>query len=262
MARPMPAGSNVLLEHKFALAHNLPPEGEALIAGGRTVRYVGHALTPEHFIVITEGGGFLAHASYVIIFSSLETVQDVAARPGLVDEAIIRISDDASRETIIAELEQALGDELLLVGVDVTQDIDDPVYRSITEDVEGDQQTTNIIAFAIFIGAVFAAFNLTSRMVETQRREIGVAMALGVPARQIALRPLIVGAQIAVTGVTFGLIVGWLLAQALKGVLNEFVPLPIWLSPFQYEIFIAVIHSRTCLCCSSPLATPSGAPLV
>ena len=231
---------NVLLEHKFAVAHNLPPEGEALLAGGQTVRYVGHALAPEHFIVITEGGGFLAHASYVVVFSSLETVQEVAERPGLVDEALIRISDAVSRETVIGELERALSAELPQVGSNVTQDIDDPVYLSITEDVEGDQQTTNIIAFAIFIGAVFAAFNLTSRMVETQRREIGVAMALGVPPRQIALRPLIVGAQIAVTGVIFGLIVGWLLAQALKGVLNEFVPLPVWLSPFQYEIFIAV----------------------
>ena len=238
---PSDAGRlNVLLEHKFAVAHNLPPEGEALLAGGQTVRYVGHALAPEHFIVITEGGGFLAHASYVIIFSSLETVQEVAERPGLVDEALIRISDAVSRETVISELEQALSAELPQVGSNVTQDVDDPVYLSITEDVEGDQQTTNIIAFAIFIGAVFAAFNLTSRMVETQRREIGVAMALGVSPRQIALRPLIVGAQIAVTGVIFGLIVGWLLAQALKGVLNEFVPLPVWLSPFQYEIFIAV----------------------
>lgn len=233
-------GMNVLLEHKFALAHNLPAQGEALLAGGRTVQYVGHALAPEHFIVITEGGGFLAHASYVILFSSLETVQDVAERPGLVDEAIILINDAVTRETVIGELEQALSAELPLVGVDVTQDIDDQVYLSITEDVEGDQQTTNIIAFAIFLGAVFAAFNLTSRMVETQRREIGVAMALGVPPRQIALRPLIAGGQIAVTGVIFGLIVGWLLAQALKGVLNEFVPLPVWLSPFQYEIFIAV----------------------
>ena len=238
---PSDAGQlNVLLEHKFAVAHNLPPEGEALLAGGQTVRYVGHALAPEHFIVITEGGGFLAHASYVVVFSSLETVQEVAERPGLVDEALIRISDAVSRETVIGELERALSAELPQVGSNVTQDVDDPVYLSITEDVEGDQQTTNIIAFAIFIGAVFAAFNLTSRMVETQRREIGVAMALGVPPRQIALRPLIVGAQIAVTGVIFGLIVGWLLAQALKGVLNEFVPLPVWLSPFQYEIFIAV----------------------
>ena len=118
---PSDAGQlNVLLEHKFAVAHNLPAEGEALIAGGRTVRYVGHALAPEHFIVITEGGGFLAHASYVIIFSSLETVQDVAERPGLVDEAIIRINDDVSRATVVSELEQALANELPLVGVVVT----------------------------------------------------------------------------------------------------------------------------------------------
>ena len=227
----------VLLEHKFALAYNLPPEGEALLAGGRTVRYVGHVLAPEHFLVLTESGAFFAHASYAVVFTSLETVQTIAERPGLVHEAIIRISDDASRDVIIGELESALRNALPQVGFDVTQDIDHPSYRSITEDVEGDQQTTNIIAFALFIGAVFAAFNLTSRMVETQRREIGVAMALGVTPRQIALRPLIVGAQIAVTGVVFGLIVGWLLAQALKGVLNEFVPLPIWVAPFQYGIF-------------------------
>ena len=230
----------VLLEHKFALAYNLPPEGEALISGGREVDYVGHVLAPEYFIVLTEGGGFFAHANYAIVFASLETVQAVAERPGMVDEALIRISDDAPRERVIAELEQVLADDLPRAGANVAQDIDDPAFRAITEDVEGDQQTTNIIAFALFIGAVFAAFNLTSRMVETQRREIGVAMALGVTPRQIALRPLIVGGQIAVAGVLFGLIVGWLLAQMLKGVLNEFMPLPIWVSPFQYEIFITV----------------------
>ncbi len=228
---------NVLLEHKFALAYNLPSEGEALLAGGRTVRYVGHVLSPEHFIVLTEGGGFFAHANYAVVFASLETVQTLAERSGLVHEAIIRISDDASRDVIIGELESALGGALPQVGFDVTQDADDPAFRAITEDVEGDQQITNIIAFALFIGAVFAAFNLTSRMVETQRREIGVAMALGVTPRQIALRPVIVGAQIAVAGIVFGLIVGWLLAQMLKGILNEFLPLPIWVSPFQYGIF-------------------------
>ena len=163
----------VLLEHKFALAYNLPPEGEALLAGGRTVRYVGHVLAPEHFLVLTESGAFFAHASYAVVFASLETVQAVAERPGLVREAIIRISDDASRDVIIGELESAMRNALPQVGFEVTEDIDHPSYRSITEDVEGDQQTTNIIAFALFIGAVFAAFNLTSRMVETQRREIG-----------------------------------------------------------------------------------------
>ena len=231
---------NVLLEDKFALAYNLPAEGTASIAGGRTVNYVGHFLAPEHFIVLTEGGGFFAHASYAVVFASLETVQTVAERPGLVDEAIIRISDDSSRDNVIREIEAAVGGALPDVGFDVTEDIDDPSFRVITEDVEGDQQTTNIIAFAILIGAVFAAFNLTSRMVETQRREIGVAMALGVTPRRISLRPLIVGMQIAVFGIVFGVIVGWILAQLLKDLINEFVPLPVVVAPFQYGIFAIV----------------------
>ena len=230
----------VLLEHKFAVAHGLPPNGEARIAGGREIRYVGHALAPEYFIVLTEGGGFFAHASYAIIFASLETVQTIAARPGMVDEAIIRVSDDMPRETVIADLERAMGAALPLVGFDVTQDTDDPVFRTVNEDVEGDQQTTNIIAFAMFIGAVFAAFNLTSRMVETQRREIGIAMALGVPGWRIALRPLVAGGQIALGGIIFGVIVGWVLAQLLKSVLNDFLPLPVWVAPFQYQVFITV----------------------
>ena len=33
---------------------------------------------------------------------------------------------------------------------------------------------------------------------------------------------------------------GWLLAQMLKSVLNDFLPLPVWVSPFQYGIFIGV----------------------
>ncbi len=231
---------NVLLEQKFALAYNLPAEGKASIAGGRPVNYVGHFLAPEHFIVLTEGGGFFAHANYAVVFASLETVQTVAERPGLVDEAIIRISDGASRDNVIREIEAAVGGALSDVGFDVTEDIDDPSFRVITEDVEGDQQTTNIVAFAILIGAVFAAFNLTSRMVETQRREIGVAMALGVVPRRISLRPLIVGMQIAVSGIVFGVIVGWILAQLLKDVINEFVPLPVVVAPFQYGIFAIV----------------------
>ncbi len=238
---PEDAGEpRILLEHNFATAYELPAEGQALLAGGRPVTYVGHALAPEHFFVLTEEGAIFAHTTYAIIFSTVETVGMIAERPGTVNDAVMRLDDSLSRESVIAELERALAAALPRVGVVVTQDSDDPVFRAVTEDVAGDQQTTNVIAFAIFIGAVFAAFNLTSRMVETQRREIGVAMALGVPGWQIALRPMLVGAQIALSGIVFGVVVGWLLAQALKSVLNEFLPLPVWESPFQYGIFIIV----------------------
>jgi hypothetical protein len=46
------------------------------------------------------------------------------------------------------------------------------------------------------------------RTVEAQRREIGIGMALGVPRRTLALRPLLLGTQIALLGVLLGVPVG------------------------------------------------------
>ena len=43
----------------------------------------------------------------------------------------------------------------------------------------------------ILAGAGFAAFNLTKRVVEAQRRDIGIAMSLGVPRLQIAVRTML-----------------------------------------------------------------------
>ena len=58
---------------------------------------------------------------------------------------------------------------------------DEPAHRILYQDAEGDQQLFNIFALLILAGASFAAFNLATRIVEAQRREIGVGMALGVP---------------------------------------------------------------------------------
>ena len=51
------------------------------------------------------------------------------------------------------------------------------------DDIEGDQRLYDIFAVLILAGAAFAAFNLAGRIVEAQRREIGIGMALGVPRR-------------------------------------------------------------------------------
>ena len=66
----------------------------------------------------------------------------------------------------------------------------------------------DIFAFLLLGAAAFAAFNLISRTVEAQRREIGIGMALGVEPRALALRPFLLGGQIALAGVALGIPVG------------------------------------------------------
>jgi putative ABC transport system permease protein len=67
------------------------------------------------------------------------------------------------------------------VAATVTTRDDIDAYRILYEDIDGDAHLWRIIALLVLLGAGFAALNLTTRIVEAQRREIGIGMALGFP---------------------------------------------------------------------------------
>ncbi|NIR40901.1 MAG: hypothetical protein GWN79_24365, partial [Actinobacteria bacterium] len=78
-------------------------------------------------------------------------------------------------------------------------------FRLLYEDIESDQQVWNMISALVLLAAALAAFNLVTRIVEAQRREIGIGMALGVPRARLAIRPLLVGLQIGILGTIAGI---------------------------------------------------------
>jgi putative ABC transport system permease protein len=171
------------------------------------------------------------------LLTSLQTAQELAGLPGAVNDLVVTITPDADRDVVAAELESALG-SALPAGFTVTTREEDPSYRILFEDVDNDQEFYNVFAFLIFAGAVAAAFNLISRLAESQRREIGIAMALGIPPRRIALRTLLVGAEVAFLGIVFGVAVGTLIGQGMRAVLVDFLPLPVWITDFQWGLFL------------------------
>ena len=110
-------------------------------------------------------------------------------------------------------------------------------YRLLYDDARNDQRFINVFAWLLLAGAGLAAFNLTSRIVESQRREIGVGMALGVPPRTLAIRPLLFGVEVAVLGVALGVAVGLGVAAMLRPVIERLAPLPFLRTPFQPGVF-------------------------
>ena len=227
-----------LVERNFAVYYDLPAEGSLTLSGGRQLEYVGHANTPEYFMVISEGGGIFAQASYAAVFTSLETAGEISGLPGSVNETVITLQDGADREAFGAQLAAAFETDMPDIGVTVTNTNDDAVYTVMYEDIEGDQQFFNIIAILILAGSAAAAVNLTARMVDQTRREIGISMALGVKRRWIAMRPMLMGVQISLLGVVLGVLMGWAIAAAIRGFLEEFLPMPVWLTPTQWDLFL------------------------
>jgi putative ABC transport system permease protein len=227
-----------LIERNFASFYDLPDSGVLEVAGNQRLTYVGHGVSPEWFIVQPEGDLFFSQSNYAVVFTPLATAQRVSGSEGLVNDLVVTISDGVDADVAAAELASAVEGMHPTIGVSVTQTADNLVHTMVYEDVDNDQVFFNMLAVIIFVGAVAAAFNLTNRLVEQQRREIGISMALGVPRRTIAIRPMLVGLQIAILGVVFGLLIGWLLTLPLRSLLEEMMPFPVWLTPFQTGLFI------------------------
>ena len=230
-----------MLERNFGDFYDLPATGSVRLAGGRRLRYAGQGRSPEYFLVSSSDsagdfGG--AESDYAVLFAPLATAQAIAGRPGAVNELVVRVRRGADVAAVERQLQQALRRSLPGSGTDIVRGGDENAYRVLHKDAEGDQKVYNVFALLLLAGAAFAAFNLISRIVEAQRREIGIGMALGVNGRTLAVRPMLLGVEIAVLGAVAGAGTGLLMSAWLRGALESLLPLPVLETGFLPEVYV------------------------
>ena len=228
----------VLLDPHFAEFYGLPPTGTITVSGDHRVDYAGTGLTPEYFVVMGPGGHQASAADYAVLFASLGTAQSLLGQPGQVNDLVLRVAPGTDVEQVRTEIDEAMAAAAPTVGYDWTVGADDPGRQELYHGVDSTQQLYTIFAALLLAGAAFGAFNLTVRIVEAQRREIGVAMALGTPRSRIAVRPLLLGLEVATLGAVLGIGIGLLVDVLFGHVIRQFQPLPVWDLSFQLDAFV------------------------
>jgi putative ABC transport system permease protein len=217
-----------VLDWNFAHYYALPEAGEVRLAGLGRVRYTGIGVIPQHFLIAGESGISGGEASLATLYVPLAEAQRAARRPGSVNQLVLRGDAAAAERRLRAALP----------GAQLTRGSDERVTRILYRDAANDQKTYRAFAVMLILGAALAAFNLVSRVVEAQRREIGVGMALGVEPRTLALRPLVFGLQIGVLGALLSVPVGIGLAELIKSLFRAFLPLPAYASTFPTGLYV------------------------
>ena len=218
----------VFIDDKFTKANGIEPGDTIRISGNVNLQVRATGYTPEYFQITSDTVLFQLGNSFAPIFAPLEIVQQFTGREGLVNDLLVRITPDADRDTVQALVEAQLAETFPDVGFETSVKEDDPAYVVAYTDAEGDQAIWDLISFVFLIGASLGVFNLTSRLVASQRRQIGIGMALGVPTSKIALRPMLVGVQIALVATVFGVVLGILFTNAVGKIFEELAPLPYW----------------------------------
>ena len=231
-----PAGT--VLDWNFAHHFGLPARGWVRIAGLGRVRYLGLGVTPQYLLIVDEAGMSGAEAGLAVVYLPLAAAQHAAGRPRQVNELVARVAAARSPVAVARSLQTAVGHGLPGVGAQVTLGVNEPVRRILYQDARNDEKTYLAFAVLILFGAALAAFNLVSRVVEAQRREIGIGMALGVPPRVLARRPLLLGLQIGVLGAILGVPAAIALSDLIKGLLRDFLPLPVYASTFPLGFYL------------------------
>ncbi|MFX1283184.1 MAG: ABC transporter permease [Promethearchaeota archaeon] len=222
-----------LVEYNFASYYDLKPKNQLLtVAGGIKLAFIGTALTPEYFMVLEENMVF-AQSSFAALFVPLKTAQGILQQMtglplGYVNEVVLLLKPEADLEEFIPELEDYFNDNFPYISFEFIEKEDHPTYKFLKEDISGDQGLYYIFSFLILVIAAFGAYNLISRVVNSQRREIGVNMALGVPPRQIAYRYLLFSLEIALGGIIFGYIFAIILGNRLADIIVDITPFHVW----------------------------------
>jgi putative ABC transport system permease protein len=228
-----------LLDVHFAHSHHLPATG-SLRVGNRVVPYVGLALSPAYLnLNTTSGEAIQGEATRAVLFMPQRAVRRIGGVPApRVNDVVVRLRPGVNAIATARSLQRALAQRLPGVALTVTARRDEPAIRALYDEISSEQHLFDVFALLILAGAGFAAFNLTKRVVEAQRRDIGIAMSLGLPPRKIAIRTMLFAAEITMAGVALGVLAGWAIATWVLSVVRERAPLPIWVTRFEPGLFL------------------------
>lgn len=225
------------LEYHFAAHYDLPTPQTISVGDGQKLTAVGRAFSSDYLLVISPSGDLMAEASYAVVFVPLDTAGRISGHQGMVNELVVRLSDPSLALVVRDELRDVAAAEIPNLGPQVVVAEDEPSRRWLDKDAGNDEAFFSAFSLLILGGAAFAAFNLTSRIVESQRRQIGIGLALGLPARSLAIRPVAVAAEIALLGIVFGVGVGSLINLGLQAVFAQMLPMPVFSTPFEPDVF-------------------------
>lgn len=223
-----------VLDRSYASFYDLPDAGRLRLAGGDSIAYVGQGQSPQYFLITSETG-FGGESTLGVLYTSLATAQRHADRPGQVNELVLRLGAGADRQAARAAVERVV--RRSLPGAEVRLGTEEQAHTILFRDARSDQRMMSFFGLLVLLGASIAAFNLVARTVEAERREIGIGMALGLPTGRLALRPLLLGAEIALAGTVLGALLAVWVSNAFAAIYEEFLPLPIYTDPFRADQF-------------------------
>lgn len=226
----------VLVNESFAEKNGIGPGDvvRAVIAGHQVVlQIVGVALSPEFLMSVPPGGLVPDERRFGVFWLAHDRLADLLDLRGAVNNIAIQLSNTRAEPSVIAALDRELepyGGEGAFGRTSQPSDV-------MLEDHIRPLTALAAVVPAIFLGvAVFLVNVVLSRLVATERSQIGMMKAFGYSNARLARHYLLLVLSIIASGIVFGIPIGVWLGRLMSTWFATFFRFPVLVFRVEWPI--------------------------
>ncbi|MCE8533590.1 FtsX-like permease family protein [Ruegeria pomeroyi] len=198
----------ILLLQSFARAHGLKP-GDRISATMNGARHdftvSGLAVSPE-FIYTTAPGELVPDdRRFAVLWMTRTALEAAFDMDGAFNEALLSLSRGTEPDAVMAEVDRLL-DRYGGTGAYHLDDL--PSNKFVVEEISGIKRTSKTVPPVFMAVAAFLLYIVISRLVDAERKEIGLMKAFGYTSWEVGVHYLKMVLVIAVGGAVLGSVLG------------------------------------------------------
>ncbi len=233
----------------FAKAHDLTP-GDRITAtmngARRTFEIVGFATSPEFLFTAPPGEMVPDDSRFAVLWMSRPAMEAAYDLDGAFNEALISLSRDGETAEVLRAVDQLL-DKFGGLGAFPLADL--ASNKFVSEEINGLRQTSATVPPVFMAVAAFLLYIVISRMVESEREEIGLMKAFGYSDLEVGSHYLKMIMVIAGGGAFVGGVLGIAAGRALIDVYLIYYKFPFLV--FQLDLLSFVLGFSASILASS-----------
>jgi len=237
--RPDAADEAVVIE-SFALAHGLTigDAVNATVYGGRKrITIVGVGLSPEHVYSIAPGQLVPDDRLFGVLWMGRNALAQSVNQDGAFNEAVVRLAPGVDEAAVIGALDRLLDP----YGAPGAYGRDDQISDAFVSGEIDQLDTMGAILPPIFLlVAAFLVNVVVSRLIATERSEIGLMKAFGYGDGAVVLHYMKLVGVIALVGLAIGAWLGTWLGRALARLYTEYYRFPFLVFEANPRVYVLV----------------------
>ena len=237
-----------VLHTKFAEDTGREPRSVLRIRVGgatREMRVVGTAASPEYMFPSRSKDDMSFGTDFTILFMPQHEVERLFGMPNTVTDIAVRVRAGANVNAVMERAEDVLEPYQVIA---TTPRADQASNYQLQGEIEQNRILASIMPALILIISAASLGIALSRLIHSQRGQIGLAKALGYTNGQVLVHYLSFSVAVAVAGSIAGLIAGYLMAAMITGEYTSMLGVPYLTNRLYPDIALSAVGLSTIAC--------------